>query len=952
MKRYLHLMAVLFVSCGYSYAADSDGDGLDDSVETNTGVYIDKNDTGTDPNNPDTDGDNWYDRYEIENGFSALNALNFPNHQTFKDINFEDYEIHEGIGLSSEWQRIQTTTSSEGTLHAYLNARRSGSISLIYSGDDGQKWRWPQSPRTNLAVYKSQAVPGGFIICGSFMGNHQFGSFNLSSRNENDPWVGFISTEGVWQWIKQIPTSAWSEAHDLCIDSEGNIYVTGYIYGTVTIAGTSIGGAGWYDAFLTSLSADGDWRWATSLGGSSGDRGRSIRLSNNGDLLWKGDFRGGASIQGENLNFVGGGSVNGSGDLFSALISSTDGNLKKITTYGTGSSESYALPHNSATLLSWHSSSYSIGSGSASGRSDFLVASKYNTQNGEALGSVTIATDVSESNIGVSVPLSFKSAGLDYFFVKKDQTTDLIITNEDSVVYRRDDLELGGFVFLSAYNDSSDVPHLILTGKNDDDLGVNTTDILDVNTGEPIPQFQVIEGNFTWQEAKADAEAKGGRLAVLDTQEKIDSISDQLESFDGSLWIGLTDEVNEGDWKWVNGEALTINNWKPEQPSGFGGENYGHIYWKTRDAERRWNDARGDDPNIGPGVGGLNNEKGYLLEILERPPAPPVVELDSFYESNPQEEIVVDATPTEGFPEEFTYQWLFNDQPIPSFLGGTLPTFNLFGDQSQDGTWKVVVSNTVGTTEASFEYRMFVDNDSDGLSNYREVNFTLTNPDLADSDADGLSDPDELSIHGTDPNIADVDEDGLNDSEEIAATTDPSVADTDNDGLLDGAEVKTYASNPKSGDSDNDGIADAAEVAAGLDINTAESIADAVAFLTQELANRPPVDGFEEAIAAARTTGREDVTSNPSLYSLYDQTAYNAVIAERDARLTLEEVKDGRLGSVLLLPDAQTNIVRLRFCIEESDELGQWITREEEAEVEIPLDPNKKFFRFSVEEDE
>ena len=333
-------------------------------------------------------------------------------------------------------------------------------------------------------------------------------------------------------------------------------------------------------------------------------------------------------------------------------------------------------------------------------------------------------------------------------------------------------------------------------------------------------------------------------------------------------------------------------------------------------------------------------------------PAPPVVELDSFYESNPQEEIVVDATPSEGFPQEFTYQWSFNGQPIPSFLGGTLPTFNLLGDQSSDGTWKVVVSNTVGTTEASFEYRMFVDNDSDGLSNYREVNFTLTNPDLADSDADGLSDPDELSIHGTDPNIADVDEDGLNDSEEIAATTDPSVADTDNDGLLDGAEVKTYASNPKSGDTDNDGIADAAEVAAGLDINTAESIADAVAFLTQELANRPPVDGFEEAITAARTTGREDVTSNPSLYSLYDQTAYNAVIAERDARLTLEEVKDGRLGSVLLLPDAQTNIVRLRFCIEESDELGQWITREEEAEVEIPLDPNKKFFRFSVKEDE
>ncbi|MDC0287781.1 hypothetical protein OAK89_06145, partial [Akkermansiaceae bacterium] len=515
-----------------------------------------------------------------------------------------------------------------------------------------------------------------------------------------------------------------------------------------------------------------------------------------------------------------------------------------------------------------------------------------------------------------------------------------------------------------------------------------------------------------------DAEAKGGRLAVLDTQEKIDAANSYLEELGEwpHLWIGLTDEAEEGNWKWIDGIPLSANNWKSNEPNNtwFDGisENYVTIASSSTDIGGTWNDTP-----AGAGLIWRETPLGsYLLEILERPPAPPVVELDSFYESNPQEEIVVDATPSEGFPQEFTYQWSFNDQPIPSFLGGTLPTFSLLGDQSQDGTWKVVVSNTVGTTEASFEYRMFVDNDSDGLSNYREENITLTNPDLADSDSDGLSDPDELSIHGTDPNVADVDEDGLNDSEEIAATTDPSVADTDNDGLLDGAEVKTYASNPKSGDTDNDGIADAAEVAAGLDINTAESIAAAVAFLTQELANRPPVDGFEEAIAAARTTGQEDVTSDPSAYNLYNAASYQAVvdqrdarpttaeyalvleerdsrpslqaynavvadrdsrptkeaydavvaqrdarptadaydtaIAERDARPTLEEVKDARLGSVVLLPDAIENKVRLRFSIEESDELGLWTMRTEEAEIDIPLAAGKRFFRFSVKEDE
>ena len=40
---------------------DSDGDGLDDSVETNTGVYVSPSNTGTDPNQSDTSGDGFTD---------------------------------------------------------------------------------------------------------------------------------------------------------------------------------------------------------------------------------------------------------------------------------------------------------------------------------------------------------------------------------------------------------------------------------------------------------------------------------------------------------------------------------------------------------------------------------------------------------------------------------------------------------------------------------------------------------------------------------------------------------------------------------------------------------------------------------------------------------------------------------------------------------------------------
>ena len=152
----------------------------------------------------------------------------------------------------------------------------------------------------------------------------------------------------------------------------------------------------------------------------------------------------------------------------------------------------------------------------------------------------------------------------------------------------------------------------------------------------------------------------------------------------------------------------------------------------------------------------------------------------------------------------------------------------------------------------------------------------------------------------------------VSENKTIGATFSPDTRDSDKDGITNYQEIVEFKSNPYESDTDNDGITDGAEIDAGLNILQPETISEAVTFLT-----------------AVR----------------------DEVIAQRDARPTLEEVKDARLGSVLLLPNAATNKVKLRFTIEESNELGTWTSRQEEAEVDIPLDPGKRFFRFSVKED-
>jgi hypothetical protein len=64
---------------GNRMGIDRDDDALPDGVETNTGVYVDFTDTGTDPTLADTDGDGWDDGDEVYNwGTDPHDPLDYP----------------------------------------------------------------------------------------------------------------------------------------------------------------------------------------------------------------------------------------------------------------------------------------------------------------------------------------------------------------------------------------------------------------------------------------------------------------------------------------------------------------------------------------------------------------------------------------------------------------------------------------------------------------------------------------------------------------------------------------------------------------------------------------------------------------------------------------------------------------------------------------------------------
>ena len=69
--------------------ADRDGDGLPDCVETNTGRFIDTNDTGTDPDHADTDGDGLSDGEEVLGTETGLDLRALGAHPLRRDLLIE-----------------------------------------------------------------------------------------------------------------------------------------------------------------------------------------------------------------------------------------------------------------------------------------------------------------------------------------------------------------------------------------------------------------------------------------------------------------------------------------------------------------------------------------------------------------------------------------------------------------------------------------------------------------------------------------------------------------------------------------------------------------------------------------------------------------------------------------------------------------------------------------------
>lgn len=100
--------------------------------------------------------------------------------------------------------------------------------------------------------------------------------------------------------------------------------------------------------------------------------------------------------------------------------------------------------------------------------------------------------------------------------------------------------------------------------------------------------YKVFYENTTWHDARRRCERMGGHLAIVESKAEDEFLASISRSH---VWIGATDEEEEGQWRWIDGSSLEYSNWDDGEPNNAPGHAAGtHEDYLMISKYAKWND--------------------------------------------------------------------------------------------------------------------------------------------------------------------------------------------------------------------------------------------------------------------------------------------------------------------------------------------------------------------------
>ncbi len=132
------------------------------------------------------------------------------------------------------------------------------------------------------------------ILTGYFSNTCDFDpSASVAVRTSNggrDAYIAKYDANGNFQWVVTYGADSLDDAFNLDVDTNGNVYWTGVIEGTVIVSTTTFT-TQVEDVVFGKISSAGQILWVKQVGGSGIDEGSGIIVDNNGDIIHTGYFQ-------------------------------------------------------------------------------------------------------------------------------------------------------------------------------------------------------------------------------------------------------------------------------------------------------------------------------------------------------------------------------------------------------------------------------------------------------------------------------------------------------------------------------------------------------------------------------------------------------------------------------------------------------------------------------------
>ena len=289
--------------------------------------------------------------------------------------------------------------------------------------------------------------------------------------------------------------------------------------------------------------------------------------------------------------------------------------------------------------------------------------------------------------------------------------------------------------------------------------------------------YSLIEGSFTWQQARDEAMSRGGHLATVTSSNEWNTIVDLWETASPNIyWLGASDEEQEGVWKWITGENWTVEFWDDVNPNNGGGEEH-MLTIEHRDGIPFWNDSESwgvrsfilettnsklfaTNPNDSDSDNDGLSDYDEVITYETDPLTDADKDNDDFTDSDEVNEYGTDPSDANSYPVWNVNISVNGDGNITPLSGtykrGTNITFTAtegtgylftgwYGDLLSDPINMSLSTNILISTNLSIVGTFSDDADGDGLTNTEE-NALGSNPWLLDSDGDELDDPIEVGM--------------------------------------------------------------------------------------------------------------------------------------------------------------------------------------------------------------